>query len=47
MISCKSCYSHRETTESVRQSLPFVNITVKAGFSEACLIRELANRLKK
>jgi len=41
------CYDHTETTESVKQSLRIVNITVKAGFSEACLIRESANRLKR
>jgi phosphoglycolate phosphatase len=29
----------------VKQSLPIVGITVKAGCSEACLIREMANPL--
>jgi phosphoglycolate phosphatase-like HAD superfamily hydrolase len=38
---------HTETTESVKPSLPIVTITVKPGFSEAWLIRELANPLTR
>jgi hypothetical protein len=46
-MRCNSCCNRLETTGSPKPSLPIGGIMVKWAISEACLIRELANPLKR